>query len=426
MKKLEEIKVFCLEEDAEAANHREAIEEKGEYFPGVEIVGLNASFLKDLVLLDAQGTKITNFDPYQKCNFIRNPFRKNVFHIFDTAIYEQFERERFLHFKEVAHILGMKHYEFYRTNRQDENSSKKGSIEGFFPVSGEADKNIMKQEAFFTEEEYWPIQNNPNKKDFEEKYNEALAYAASHQLDESLDFKELFLCRNPQRNPIKTKVLKYSYLSCTASTLGFAISLENIFKIIPPNPYTKFLPQGFNLETTKETCESQSVNLKIDFFNLSNPQLPIWEDSPDNERYLNFTEAYLEEEKKKYIESTRTNKKRLHESELIAIPKAKKIISKEEQKEIDKERLLEENQKTLELVQNCMNVLQQHKLDDSLKVEDFTNLEQSLNNLRGKNFDKALVNKRKELFAQVFPVEENESYKANIELINKGFEELLT
>lgn len=73
-----------------------------------------------------------------------------------------------------------------------------------------------------------------------------------------------------------------------------------------------------------------------------------------------------------------------------------------------------------------MNVLQQHKLDDSLKVEDFTNLEQSLNNLRGKNFDKALVNKRKELFAQVFPVEENESYKANIELINKGFEELLT
>ena len=52
------------------------------------------------------------------------------------------------------------------------------------------------------------------------------------------------------------------------------------------------------------------------------------------------------------------------------------------------------------------------------KVAELTGLDRKI-------VDKAFINKRKEWFTQVFPVNENESYKANIELINKTFDEVL-
>ena len=415
MKDIEEIKVFSLETSENATSYRQDIENERQFFPGVEILSFEDVESKKLVLLDAQGIKIKNIKPYERNCFIRNPFRKDVFHVFDTAIYELFERERFMHFKEVAHLLGMKHYEVYKLDKKVDEETVKAKLDGFLPMEGEFQENKMKQEAFFTEEEYWPIKNTPDVSFYETCYQEALLYAKEHFLDEALDFKELLLSRKPKRNVIRTKVLKYSYLSCASSSLGFALSLENVFKIIPKSPYTAFIPTGGSIEKVKKACESQSVNLKIDFFNFSNEQLPIWENLQKvDEKYEVFAQQYLDDQVKSFFNSATESKKMLHESKLLDVPKASEYVSDEEH-----------NKKAMISAKTSMDQLQQHKIDDVLKVEDFSNLENSLTNLRKIDANKDEVEKLKNRFNQVVSDDINQHFKMNIEEINKLFAEIL-
>jgi hypothetical protein len=194
--------------------------------------------------------------------------------------------------------------------------------------------------------------------------------------------------------------------------------LESIFSIIPRLPYTAFvpiLPKGVSLEDTKKRCESQSVNLKIDFFNLANEQLPIWEDQQKvDEKYSYFLQQYLDEQAKSFFSSASESRNVLRESRLLDIPKADEYISDEDR-----------SGNAMVLAKKSMDQLQQHKIDSSLMVEDFSALENSLTNLQKMNVDKNEVENLRTRFNQVVSDGVNQQFDTNIEMISKLFAEVL-
>ena len=407
---LQESNVVILERDEDSINHQNDLSKKiqqGEISAGIVFLSLeNLSLMKNLIFLDERGQKISRLGLYEHQNFIRNPFRENVFHIFNSAVYEQFEQERFFHFKEVAHLLGLKHCELHKENKDSTTKSIKASLKGVFPIDGEKGGSNLDVSSFFTEEEYWPLQNNPNVEFFKRSYEEAKQYASSHYLENALDFRDLLLCRSPDNNPIKTKIIRYSFLSCVSSCFKLAMNLSNVQKIISASwPPAAFFPNGFSFEKkTISICE-QSVNLKLDFFNFSNANLPVWESSDSsNERY-SFFMNHMEMMKNKFLESCETKN-----DGLLEVPDAETYISPTEKKN-----------KQIEKIRNCIGTLQDNQKKGSLNASLFNDLMSLLKS--DFKYKKEDLDELRVYFENVFPDDSKakDEFKVNIDEIKNAF-----
>lgn len=416
---LQESQLVILEQDELAINHNEDLAEitrSGKISPGILFLSLKSEQIKDMVFLDDRGQQISesNFSLFRNQTFIRNPFRDNVFHLFNSSIYEQFEQERFFHFKEVAHLLGLKHYELYKEDKEEVENSIKAALKGVLPIEGERRNNRIAMASFFTEEEYWPLQNNPDMTFFKQTYEKAKQYASKCHMEHALDFKDLFLSRMPENNPAKTKIIRYSYLSCISSCFKLAMNLTAIQKLIAATwPPAQFFPTGFSFEKTSMTIQEQLVSLKLDFFNFSNANLPVW-DSNENcdNRYSIYINDRMETEKNKFVDSF----KKVKEEGMLNIPEAEEYISPKEKEK-----------KQIKKIRTCIGELQDNKKTGTLTANLFNELRQHLNfNFR---YEKEELSELKSLFEKVFydaPDDKSKSnysdYKENIDIIKKAFQ----
>lgn len=259
--------LLCVVSPEKAINYRWAKETKEANLGSIQIASLEDIFGK-FIFMDSRGCSI---EPKEKETYVRDPFDVGKFYecSFDSA--KQLELNRFNHYKRVAHLLGLKKFEFKREESktvmsEHESHSKNGIAE----IEKHLKEMNLDAESFFEMEEYDPIVEM-NKDRYGECYQQAVDYAKQHNLFYASDVQNLLRGREPGCGLLKKKITKYKYLSCFTSCLNLAVNLEPLKDILKINPVAdKLCPNGFDFQDTEETVKTKMVSLELEFYNYEN------------------------------------------------------------------------------------------------------------------------------------------------------------
>lgn len=225
----------------------------------IQIAPLEEVFGK-FSFVDSNGISVL---PKENATYIRDPFEIGKFYENSFESAKQLEIESFDHFKEIAHLLGLKKFELQCEKSKKETTETK--------VAMELKKMNLDAASFFSTAEYDPIPNI-TREHYEEKcFLKAIDYAKAYNLFNRREVRSLLNARKPGTGMLSKLEEKYEFLSIITKSLDLNVNLEPIKNILNiPSVLKELCPNGFNVKRTKEVFQKKMVSFKMEFYNYEN------------------------------------------------------------------------------------------------------------------------------------------------------------
>lgn len=210
--------------------------------------------------VDSNGLSVL---PKESETYIRSPFEFGKFYENSFESAKQLEIELFDHFKEIAHLLGLKKFELQCEKSKKETTKTK--------VEVELKKMNLDVASFFCTAEYDPIPDITRERYEEKCYRKALDYAKTYNLFNRREIRSLLNARKPGTGMLSKLEEKYEFLSIITKSLDLNVNLEPIKNVLNiPSVLKELCPNGFNVKRTKEVFQKKMVSFKLEFYNYEN------------------------------------------------------------------------------------------------------------------------------------------------------------
>ncbi len=254
--------LLCIVSPEKARNYKWRMPDNVD-LQAIEIAPLK-EVLEKYSFTDCAGISI---EPKEKETYIRDPFEKWKFYENSFESARQLENERSAHFKEIAHLLGLKKFELQREKSKRETTETKSNADPLIKVNVDLKQMNLDAESFFCMTEFDPIPDMTRERYGEVCYRQAMEYARKYNLCDTIEVKALLNARKPGTGMLKRLIQKYEYLSNFTKALDLSINLEPMKSILKISPVEKLIPNGFDLKRTREVVERQMVSFEMEFYN---------------------------------------------------------------------------------------------------------------------------------------------------------------